>query len=94
MLFIYFKFSLGSGFSGIEILYSDLKENISVSLVARTGTVLLSPMLMQFWQPMWSELSVSKGDGNAKELKIEGRLEVINFALQSIQYLGYFSGNA
>ncbi|XP_058212496.1 protein GAMETE EXPRESSED 2 [Rhododendron vialii] len=76
------------GFLGIEILYSDLKENISVSLVARTGTVLLSPMLMQFWQPMWSELSVSKGDGNAKELKIEGRLEVINFALQSIQYLG------
>ncbi|KAE9455197.1 hypothetical protein C3L33_12904, partial [Rhododendron williamsianum] len=76
------------GFSGIEILYSDLKENISVSLVARTGTILLSPMLMQFWQPMWSELSVSKGDGNAKELKIEGRLEVINFALQSIQYLG------
>ncbi|KAH7842189.1 hypothetical protein Vadar_002493 [Vaccinium darrowii] len=83
------------GFSGIEILYSDLKENISVILIARSGTVLLSPMLMQFWQPMWSELSVSKGDGKAKELKIEGRLEVINFALRSIQYVGNenFTGN-
>ncbi|CAL5413093.1 unnamed protein product [Camellia sinensis] len=43
---------------------------------------------IQFWQPMWSELSVRKGDGKATDLILEGRLEMINFALQSIQYLG------
>lgn len=45
-------------------------------------------MVMQFWQPMWSELTVSKGNEKAKQLILEGRLEVINFSLQSIQYLG------
>lgn len=75
--------------------YSDPTENISVILSAKSGTIFLSPMKMQFWQPVWSELSVNVGDGNGKNLIIEGRLEVINFALQSIQYLGNenFSGN-
>ena len=64
-------------------------ENISVTLSAKSGAVFLSPMLMQFWQSLWSELSVNEGDENAKALILEGRLEVINFALKSIQYLGY-----
>lgn len=77
-----------SGFSGLKIIYSDLAENISVRLSAHFGTVFLSPMVMQFWQPMWAELSVSKGVEKAKELILEGRLEVINYALQFVQYFG------
>ncbi|CAK9170054.1 unnamed protein product [Ilex paraguariensis] len=83
------------GFSGFEMIYSDFIENITVTLNARHGTVFLSPMLMQFWQPMWNELSIEKRDGKAKDLILVGRLEVINFALQSVQYLGNenFSGD-
>ncbi|KAK1390459.1 Gamete expressed 2 [Heracleum sosnowskyi] len=76
------------GFPGLKIIYSDSVENISVRLGARFGTVYLSPMVMQFWQPMWAELSVSKGGEKAKELILEGRLEVLNYALQFIQYFG------
>lgn len=47
-------------------------------------------MLMQFWQPMWSGLSVNRGGEEVKDLILEGSLEVINSALQAIQYLGYF----
>lgn len=88
MLTKFFNFHNCSGFLGFEIIYSDLLENISVTLGARFGTVFLSPMVMQFWQPMWSEIVVSKGNEKAKQLVLEGRLEVINFALQSIQYVG------
>ncbi|XP_017975311.1 PREDICTED: protein GAMETE EXPRESSED 2 [Theobroma cacao] len=82
------------GYYGFEMKYSDPMENISVILSAKSGKVFLSPMPMQFWQPIWSELSVSKGDEEGKNLTIKGRLEAINFALQSIQYLGNenFSG--
>ncbi|XP_035539141.1 protein GAMETE EXPRESSED 2 isoform X2 [Juglans regia] len=76
------------GFFGFEIRYSDQMENISIILTAQAGTVFLSPMLMQFWEPMWSGLSVNRGGEEAKDLILEGRVEVINFALQSIQYLG------
>lgn len=81
-------FVICSGFPGLRIIYSDSVENISVRLGARFGTVYLSPMAMQFWQPMWAELSVSKGGEKAKELILDGRLEVINYALQFIQYFG------
>lgn len=64
-------------------------ENISVNLSAEYGTIFLSPMLMQFWQPLSSGLSVNRGDGEAEDLILEGRAEVINIALQSIKYLGY-----
>ncbi|GAV64153.1 Filamin domain-containing protein [Cephalotus follicularis] len=76
------------GFSGFEIRYSDSTENIFVNLSARSGTLSLSPMLMQFWQPMWGGLSVKRVDNEAKNLILEGSVEVINLALQSIQYLG------
>lgn len=76
------------GFPGFQIRYSDLKENISVTLKAKSGSVFLSPMLMEFWQPMWSGFSVNKGDGKNNDLILVGCVEVINSALQSIQYLG------
>ncbi|XP_038991742.1 protein GAMETE EXPRESSED 2-like [Hibiscus syriacus] len=82
------------GYNGFKLKYSDHSENISVILSAKYGTIFLSPMSMQFWQPIWSEFSVNKGE-KGTNLTIEGRLDVINFALQSIQYLGNgnFSGN-
>ncbi|WVY92063.1 hypothetical protein V8G54_037577 [Vigna mungo] len=76
------------GFTGFEITYSNPMENISVKLSAQSGIVLLSPMTMQFGQVMWSELTVDTGNETATSLIIEGSVEVINFALQSIQYLG------
>ncbi|KAK2645593.1 hypothetical protein Ddye_020788 [Dipteronia dyeriana] len=76
------------GFHGIEIRYSDMTENISVAISARSGTVFLSTMPMHFWQPMWREISVRNGDKDAKDLIIEGSVDVINLALQSIQYIG------
>ena len=77
-----------SGFSGFEIAYSDLDENITVILNAQYGTVFLSPMLMQFWQPLWGELSVKIDHQKAKELILAGRVDVINSALQAIRYFG------
>lgn len=75
------------------IRYSDMMENISVNLSAQSGTVYLSPMLMQFWEPIWNGLSVYKEDGGVNGLILQGSVEAINFALQSIQYYGYFYGS-
>ena len=58
-------------------------------LGAKHGTVFLSPIPMQLWDPMWNELSVSKMEGRDDDLHLIGRLEVVNFALQSLQYIGY-----
>ncbi|KAL2229739.1 UNVERIFIED_CONTAM: Protein GAMETE EXPRESSED 2 [Sesamum indicum] len=76
------------GFSGFEIVYSALAENITVTLSSLSGTVLLSPTQMQFWQPRRSELYVHKEAGTASELTLVGSLDAVNFALQSIQYFG------
>ncbi|KAL3648666.1 hypothetical protein CASFOL_005069 [Castilleja foliolosa] len=76
------------GFLGFEIIYSDLDENISVTLSSISGNVLLSPTQMQFWQPRWNELSVHKGVKLPYEITLFGSLDAINFALQSIQYFG------
>ncbi|KAG7537207.1 Immunoglobulin E-set [Arabidopsis suecica] len=76
------------GFSGLEISYSDLLENISVTVQALSGSVILSPMLMQFRPPASGRLSVSNGGEDGKVLTLEGQIGVINPALQSIQYLG------
>ncbi|CAL9242782.1 unnamed protein product [Arabidopsis halleri] len=77
-----------SGFSGLEISYSDLLETISVTVQALSGSVILSPMLMQFRPPASGRLSVSNGGEDGKVLILEGQIGVINPALQSIQYLG------
>ncbi|KAL8517477.1 hypothetical protein ACS0TY_015650 [Phlomoides rotata] len=58
------------GFAGFEIAYSDLTEDSSVTLSSNSGTVLLSPTQMQFWQRSWDRLSVQKGVGVANELKL------------------------
>ncbi|KAE9598911.1 putative immunoglobulin-like protein [Lupinus albus] len=76
------------GFYGFEITYSNPLENISVNLSAVSGSIFLSPMVMQFGQAMWSELSINTGNETSIILLLEGSVEVINFALQSIQYLG------
>ncbi|XP_043719038.1 protein GAMETE EXPRESSED 2 isoform X2 [Telopea speciosissima] len=83
------------GFTGFEIKYSDSEENISVTLSTQFGSIFLSPMPMQFWQSRWNPLAISEGEGDWKGLILEGHVEVINFALQSIQYLGNdnFSGD-
>ncbi|XP_023641217.1 protein GAMETE EXPRESSED 2 isoform X2 [Capsella rubella] len=76
------------GYSGLEISYSDLLENISVTVQALSGSVILFPMLMQFRLPSSGRLSVSNGGENGRLLILEGQIGVINPALQSIQYLG------
>ncbi|XP_043812254.1 protein GAMETE EXPRESSED 2 isoform X4 [Manihot esculenta] len=83
------------GFSGFEIRSSDPMENISVTLRADFGTLFLSPLLMQFWDPIWGKFLVKREDDEAKSLTLEGCVDVMNLALQSIQYLGNvnFSGN-
>ncbi|XP_073308626.1 protein GAMETE EXPRESSED 2 [Primulina huaijiensis] len=75
------------GFPGFEIIYSDMSENITVTLSAQNGIVLLSPMLMQF-QPKFYEFSIQRDIGNANGLTLIGCLDSINFALQSIKYFG------
>ncbi|CAH9065424.1 unnamed protein product [Cuscuta europaea] len=82
------------GFAGLEIMYSDSDENISITLGAKFGTILLSPMLMKFWRPA-QIVSSMKDEGKTKELTLSGTLEEINFAIQSIQYFGNgnFSGS-
>jgi len=91
---IYFMiFDLCSGFSGFEIMYSDLKENISLTITAQSGTAFLAPMQMQICRPFENMLSVSRGGRAGKDLLLFGRVEMINYALQSIQYLGYCAVN-
>lgn len=80
--------SLCSGFLGFEIIYSDLEENITVTFSSLSGELLLSPMPMQFLHPRWNEFSISKDIGMDKKITLVGCVEVINFALQSIQYFG------
>ncbi|KAK9161608.1 hypothetical protein Syun_007949 [Stephania yunnanensis] len=82
------------GFVGIAIEYSDPLENISVALRPGSGTIFLSPMLMQFWQPEWNAFSADRGTTDEKYLILKGCVALINFFLQSVQYLGNedFSG--
>ncbi|MCH80958.1 protein GAMETE EXPRESSED 2-like [Trifolium medium] len=46
------------GFPGFEMTYSYLLENISVNLSTLSGSIFLSPVLMEFGEPMWSELTI------------------------------------
>ncbi|WCJ41413.1 gamete expressed 2 [Euphorbia peplus] len=85
---------INRGSSGFKIKYSDPVEKILVTLSAGSGTLLLSAMLVQFQQPVWDTFSVKRGDNKAKSLILEGCVEVLNEAIQSVQYLGNqnFSG--
>ncbi|GAA0141921.1 hypothetical protein LIER_02952 [Lithospermum erythrorhizon] len=82
------------GFAGFKILYSNMMENITITIGAQNGTIFLSPMFLQFWQPIFDELIVNQDLGKSRLLTLVGSLEVINSALQTIQYFGNanFSG--
>ncbi|KAJ6808757.1 protein GAMETE EXPRESSED 2-like [Iris pallida] len=83
------------GFSGFEIMYSNLDENVSLTVGAQSGTVFLAPMTMQFCHLLETTLLVTKGGRSGKDLILSGHAEIVNSALQSIQYLGNenFYGN-
>ncbi|CAI9260989.1 unnamed protein product [Lactuca saligna] len=61
---------------------------------AQHGSFFLSSLLMQLWNPMWNEISISKMEGRSNELIIRGPLEAIDFAIKSLKYIGEgnFSG--
>ncbi|XP_058067826.1 protein GAMETE EXPRESSED 2 isoform X2 [Magnolia sinica] len=73
------------GFCGFKIKYSDQMDNISITLSALSGTIFLAPMPMQCLELLGGGRSVNK---EVKDLILVGRVEVINSALQFIQYLG------
>ncbi|URE40954.1 Filamin/ABP280 repeat [Musa troglodytarum] len=83
------------GFPGFEIMYSDVKQNISLAIRAQSGNVFLSPMQMQLQQTKGSLFSAIRDDRARKDLVISGHVETINSALQFVQYLGNenFYGN-
>jgi len=47
-------------------------ENISVKLSAQPGSIFLSLMLMQFGEPIWSELTINEGNVTTTSLILEG----------------------
>lgn len=73
------------------LAYSNSQQYISVKLSAEHGKVFLSPLLMLLWDPvpMWNELSVSIVEENPQYLHLVGTFELINFGIQSLQYIGY-----
>lgn len=76
------------GFSGFETMYSNLKENISITIRAQSGNVFLAPIQMPIYHPYRNTLSVKRGGKDGKDLMLSGHVEMINCALQWIQYLG------
>nr|XP_018686964.1 PREDICTED: protein GAMETE EXPRESSED 2 isoform X1 [Musa acuminata subsp. malaccensis] len=83
------------GFPGFEIMYSDVKQNISLAIRAQSGNVFLSPMQMQLQQTKGSLFSATRDDRARKDLVISGHVETINSALQFVKYVGNenFYGN-
>jgi hypothetical protein len=80
----------GSGFPGIEIIYSDTAENISVTVKAQSGKVLLAPMPMKLQQTSDDVISISRGARSGKDINLQGMVEAINVALKFLRYIGYF----
>ncbi|KAM0880715.1 hypothetical protein ACQ4PT_033404 [Festuca glaucescens] len=68
------------GLPGIEIIYSDIAENISVTVRAQSGKVLLAPMPMKLQQTSDDVLSISRG-GNKSHLLLVLSLEVLEGTL-------------
>ncbi|CAL5081535.1 unnamed protein product [Urochloa decumbens] len=83
------------GFPGIKIVYSDITENISVTVKAQSGSVFLAVQPMKLQQSSDDVLSVSRGGGTGTDLILGGTIEAISGALQFLQYLGNedFYGN-
>ncbi|XP_020523491.1 protein GAMETE EXPRESSED 2 isoform X2 [Amborella trichopoda] len=81
------------GFPGFEMRYSNSVENITVILSAESGSVILSSIPVQVWEPLeysgsGSGLYVKNGGRPGEALILVGPVEMINSALQSIKYLG------
>ncbi|KAM0843659.1 hypothetical protein ACQ4PT_057575 [Festuca glaucescens] len=76
------------GFPGIEIIYSDTAENISVTVKAQSGKVLLAPMPMKLQQTSDDVISISRGARSGKDINLQGMVEAINVALKFLQYIG------
>ncbi|XP_020585533.1 protein GAMETE EXPRESSED 2-like isoform X4 [Phalaenopsis equestris] len=75
------------GFPGFEIRYSDKMENISLTISAKFGSVYLAPSQIGIFEPVGGMLSVRRGGRAGKDLVLTGPIEVVNSALQLIQYL-------
>lgn len=75
------------GFPGFEIIYSDNIEHLSLSLSARSGSIYLAPIRIDISEPFDGMHSIRRGARAGKDLIVEGPIEVINSALQLIQYL-------
>lgn len=69
--------------------YSDTAENISVTVRAQHGNVLLAPMPMKLQHLLDDSLSISRVGRSSQALKIQGMVEAINGALKYLQYIGY-----
>ncbi|XP_037434559.1 protein GAMETE EXPRESSED 2-like [Triticum dicoccoides] len=76
------------GFPGIEMTYSDTSENISVTVRAQHGNVLLAPVPMKLQHLLDDTLSISRVGRSSQALKIQGVVEEINGALKYLQYIG------
>ncbi|KAE8807088.1 protein GAMETE EXPRESSED 2 [Hordeum vulgare] len=76
------------GLPGIQIAYSDTAENISVTVRAQHGNVLLAPMPMKLQHLLDDSLSISRVGRSSQALKIQGMVEEINGALKYLQYIG------
>ncbi|KAM3257643.1 hypothetical protein ACQJBY_049764 [Aegilops geniculata] len=76
------------GFPGIEMTYSDTSENISVTVRAQHGNVLLAPVPMKLQHLLDDTLSISRVGRSGQALKIQGMVEEINGALKYLQYIG------
>lgn len=77
------------GFPGFELRYSAKKENISLTISAKFGSVYLAPSQIGIAEPVGGMLSISRGGRSGKDLILAGPIEAINSALQLIQYLRY-----
>lgn len=70
-------------------MYSDITENISVTVKAQSGNVFLAVLPMKLQQSSDNVLSISRGGRTGKDLILGGTIDAINGALQFLQYLGY-----
>ncbi|CAN6449712.1 unnamed protein product [Victoria cruziana] len=80
------------GYSGFEVKYSNVMENISVTLSTQSGSILFSSSSVQSWQTDFPNFQVKissiRRERSIEEVLLVGPVEVINSALQSLQYLG------
>ncbi|KAL5677536.1 hypothetical protein ACJX0J_013667, partial [Zea mays] len=77
---------LFGGFPGMKMVYSDTTENISVTVTAQSGSVSFDPVRIKLGQFSEDVLSISSRGG--KDLVLQGTVEAVNGALDSLLYTG------